>query len=240
MPLPAVAEFTVPFQGTLLRGNRKTPPSPAGTVLLLQGGGTSTAQGFEELREFLHAHKLATVSFDFVGHGRTGGPQLGTTLEERVQQVIAVIKTQALQSQNLTLIGFSMGAYVAVKTVSEIGIPRLCLVIPAAYDAKSYTTPFGQEFSKIIRAPQSWAQSDAFELIGAYSGHLLVISAAKDQVVPPEIPQKYMAGAKMCASANHFFVQRAGHNLSEHYVREPQAREDTYVEIASLCQRGDA
>lgn len=233
----AILELELPFQRALLRGTRWQPPSPTHTALLLHGGGTSAADGFRELRTSLYDSNIATVAFDFVGHGCTGGSQLGTTLDERVQQVVQMVKAQGLKPETLALVGFSMGAYVAVKAAVEIGVSSLCLAIPAAYAAEAYRIPFGPEFTKILRAPRSWADSDAFGLVRGYAGHLLVVSAEEDRIVPAEIPEMYVTSGSNCASSRHHVVARSGHNLSEHYKREPRAREAVYAEIASLCGR---
>jgi hypothetical protein len=233
-----LVDFEVPFQGTLLRGTQCTPPGATHTALVLHGGGTSAADGFGELRRFLFARDIATLAFDAVGHGRTGGAQLGTTLEERVQQVITVVHAQGLAPEALALVGFSMGAYVAVKAAAQLGVPRLCLAIPAAYATQAYQVPFGPEFSQILRTPDSWVASDAFDLVADYTGQLLVLSAEEDSVVPSEIPHTYLTCASKSASRQHHIIRRAGHKLSEHYAREPQAREDAYTAIAALCQQG--
>lgn len=230
-------EFEVPFQGTALLGSRRTPHGATCTALLLHGGGTSAADGFEELRTFLHAKGIETLAFDCVGHGRTGGSQLGTTLHERVQQVRAVIKSQRPDLSILTLVGFSMGAYVAVKAAVEAGVQRLCLAIPAAYAAQAYQAPFGREFSQILRTPRSWETSDAFDLIRNYTGHLLVVSAEEDKIIPAEIPQRYATARIGRGSTVHHVVKGSGHNLSAHCEREPLARMAAYTEIAALCQR---
>ena len=233
-------EFKVPFQRSALVGNLWGPPEATRTALLLHGGGASASDGFQELRTFLYARGIATMAFDCIGHGRTGGPQLGTTLEQRVQQLHAVLEFQDLETSSLALIGFSMGAYVAIKATVETGIRRLGLAIPAAYATHAYKTPFGPKFSQILRSPRSWENSDAFELTRAHTGHLLVISAEDDRVVPTEIPQRYASMGGPHASTVHHIVKGSGHNLSEHYERNPSARMAAYTEIAALCHRGDA
>jgi uncharacterized protein len=233
-------EFEVPFQHSMLLGSRQTPQGATRSALILHGGGSSAAEGFEDLRTFLHAQRIETLAFDFVGHGRTGGQQLGTNLRERVQQVCAVIRSQSLEPSMLSLIGFSMGAYVAVKAAAEVGVQRLCLAIPAAYAAEAYQVPFGPEFSQILRAPRSWESSDAFDLLANFTGHLLVISAEEDAIVPAEITQRYADIGAGRRSTVHHVVKGAGHTLRAHYEREPQARVAAYTEIAALCQRGDA
>ena len=237
MQTTETVQFEVSFRGGCLIGSRSAVANNSPVALILHGGGTSCAVGFQELRAFLHARQIATVAFDAIGHGLTGGAQLGTSLEDRVEQVVSVVRHLELQTSAMSLIGFSMGAYVAVKAASELGIPRLGLAIPAAYATCAYRVPFGPNFSQILRTPASWAHSDAFDLVAAYAGHLLVISAEADRVVPPEIPAKYIFVAKVSASKHHHVVRGAGHSLSEHYALAPQARDAAYTEIAWLCQR---
>ena len=234
-----LSEYEVPFQDTVLVGSRWTPLAAKRTALLLHGGGTSSAAGFLALRTFLAAEGIETHTFDFIGHGRTGGTQLGTTLQGRVQQVRAVVESQELDPSTLTMVGFSMGAYVAAKAAIELDVARLCLAVPAAYAAQVYEVPFGPAFTHMLRTPRSWQGSDAFELVRNYTGHLLVISAEQDQVVPAEIPHTYALSSDKRASTVHHIVKGSGHKLNEHLKRDPNVRITAYDEIASLCRRGD-
>lgn len=232
----ASADFSLPFGEHILVGNRLSPTSGRGTALLLHGAGASTAQGFAALRTFLYEQRIETVVFDCVGHGRTGGQQLGTSLAQRVAQVEAVMQSQGLTAAELTLIGFSMGAYVAVRVASALGARGLCLAIPAAYAQEAFSVPFGPAFSAILRRPRSWEHSDAFTRISHYTGHLLVLSAENDQTVPSEIPHRYFAAARQARSTRHHVVARAGHNLPTHYDAVPEARARVHEEIAGLCR----
>jgi pimeloyl-ACP methyl ester carboxylesterase len=233
----AAARFSVPFGKVALVGDRLTPASCEGTALLLHGAGTSTGQGFAELRAFLYARQIETIAFDFVGHGRTGGAQLGTTVAQRVEQALAIVRSQGLAAPQLTVIGFSMGAYVAVLVASALGAQRMCLAIPAAYAQEAYTVPFGPQFTEVLRRPRGWESSDAFGLMQAYTGHLLVLAAEHDQAIPAEIPGLYLAAAWQTRSRKQHTVARSGHDLSAHYDAEPEARWRAYEEIAALCQR---
>lgn len=235
-PLEPV-DFAVPFGQHRLIGNRLTPPDAVDTALILHGAGQSTAAGFTELRAYLAARQVETLVFDCVGHGKTGGAQLGTTLAQRVDQLMAVVRAQSLEAAPLTLMGFSMGAYVAMQAAAAMGAARLCLAIPAAYAPQAFHVPFGPQFSAVLRAPRSWEHSDAFELVKSYTGDLLVVSAEHDLSIPAEIPARYCAGARNARSARHHVVARAGHDLSAHYNAEPAARELAYRDIAALCLR---
>ena len=128
-----------------------------------------------------------------------------------------------------------MGAYVAVRVATTLGAGRLCLAIPAAYAPAAFAVPFGPLFTDVLRRPRSWEDSDAFKLISHFAGHVLVLSAENDKIIPHEIPQKYCSSAEQALSVRHHVVARAGHNLSLHYLAEPDARGRVHEEIAGLC-----
>lgn len=227
--------FEQPFGAHNLRGDVWRPARVRGTLIVLHGGGTSAAAGFDALRHHLAGQQVASVAFDAVGHGRTGGPQLGTTLRDRVDQVEAVVAGLGLAPEGLALAGFSMGAYVAVHAAERLGLRRLVLAIPAAYAPEAFDQPFGPAFSAVLRRPRSWAASDAFVRIARYPGHLLVLSAEHDAVVPAEIPARYVGEAVQACSRHHHVVPGAGHDLSRHYDQHPEARHPAYAAIAALC-----
>ncbi len=230
-------EFSLSFLSTPLQGNHWQHPDSRATALVLHGGGSSSAAGFGELRDFLYQRQISSIAFDHFGHGKSGGSQLGSTLAQRVAQVGAVIEQLTLSSEQLSLIGFSMGAYVAALAAQAHAIPRLGLAIPAAYASAAYQVPFGPDFSQILRTPRSWENSDAFDVIASYRGHLLVVSAEQDAVVPAEIPARYHQQAGRSASRHHHIIEGAGHNLSVHFAELPQARIDAYEKIVALCLR---
>ena len=229
--------FSLPFGEHTLIGDCFTPLQLRGTALLLHGAGSSTAEGFADLRSFLNDQGIGSAAFDCIGHGRTGGLQLGTSLAQRVAQVEAVAQSLGRGSSELTVIGFSMGAYVAVQVAAAVGANGLGLAVPAAYAPDAFNLPFGPAFTAVLRRPGSWSESNAFDRISQYTGHLLVLSAERDQIVPGEIPHRYVSSARQARSTRHHVVARAGHSLSKHYDAEPAAREAVHQEIAALCLR---
>lgn len=234
-PGPQLIAFRLPFQGLELAGDHLVVDANAPTALLLHGGGSASAQGLQGLQRFLAQQGINSVAFDFIGHGRTGGALAGSTLRQRVEQAQAVLAAQQLAPAGLTLIGFSMGAYVAVKLAAETDAAGLGLVVPAAYAASAYELPFGPAFSQKLREPGSWMSSDAFDLARDFAGPLLVVSAENDAVIPAEIPRRYAAEHRAGAPAIHHVVAGAGHRLAEHYGNSPAARDGVYRALAALC-----
>jgi pimeloyl-ACP methyl ester carboxylesterase len=227
----------VPFLQHVLQGDRQTPSGATRSALIIHGGGSSCAARFQGLRDFLHGQGVETLAFDCVGHGRTGGPLLGTTLHQRVQQVQAVLGAQKMVRSALTLVGFSMGAYVVAKVAVAMGVQRLCLAVPAAYATQAYDVPFGPAFSQILRTPGSWETSDAFDVVRGFTGHLLVVSAERDSVIPSAIPLRYATARGPSSATVHLVVKDAGHQLIPHFAEAPDAQRAVYAQVAALCNR---
>jgi uncharacterized protein len=234
--------LTVPYKNTQLHAERWLVDGQRGEALLLHGGGSSQGSGFAPLRRFLAAQGIGSLTLDFIGHGRTGGELADSSLGCRVAQVLALMDHLRLDARATGLIGFSMGAYVATQVSARRPIRRLGLAIPAAYAAAALELPFGPRFSACIRRPRSWEDSDAFPILRAYTGRLLVLSAAEDQVIPAEIPARLFAEAGRAERRVHHRIAGATHQLSEQFAREPLSQEAAYRQIVDLMMApgGDA
>jgi hypothetical protein len=204
-PAPALP-FVVPFGGFGLQGDSYGARCSA---FVLHGAGTSSRQRFLRLRKALNAAGLPSASFDFIGHGDTGGDLLGSTLEARTEQAAAVIHHGGREP--LCLIGASMSGHTAVRLTRRFTVATLVLLVPAVYAAKAYRLPFGPGFSAAIRAPGSWRESEAFGILGAFRGSLLVIAAERDAVIPPEVAGRVYDAAANARSRRLHIVPGSGH-----------------------------
>lgn len=96
----------------------------------------------------------------------------------------------------LTLLGVSMGGFVAVKTAIDPAVQTrlrgLVLVAPAAYhdDACQPDVKFGPATQAILRRPLSWQNSSVFQQVHAIQARTLILAFEQDTVVG-EIPQTY-------------------------------------------------
>ena len=189
-----IKTFELPHEHYLLKGDEYgTEPSENNTLILHGAGGSSRAT-FTRMREHLLAHGIQSVSFDFVGHGETGGNIQETTLRGRTEQAAAVIKYKC--QEPLTLIGASMGAYSAVKLAERFVVKDLILLVPAVYTPRVYEVPFGPRFSVIIREQESWANSDAFDTMSNFVGSITIIAAEIDHVIPMKLIDQHLHNAE--------------------------------------------
>jgi len=199
-------ELRIPFESHILVGDLWSAPC---STLVLHGAGTSHRGKFERLRTGLHADGIPTCSFDFIGHGETGGDLGGSSLEQRTLQAARVV--QACLKEPLTLIGASMSGYTAVKLTELHEVRNLILIVPAMYTPEAYAVPFNGSFSQIIRAYRSWERSDAWEILRGFRGKLLVVAAEHDNVIPREVLERTFDCASQAQVRDLYMVPGAGH-----------------------------
>jgi len=189
MPVSLIT-FELPHGTHKLCGDSYTIAS---NVIVLHGAGESSRGVFSRLRRYLNDHTIDSVSFDFIGHGETGGDIKDTTLHDRTNQAAAVIRHTCIEP--VTVIAASMGAYSAIKLTELFSVDNLILLVPAVYTPQAYDISFGPKFSAVIRVPYSWKDSDAFNILSGFNGNLIVIAAQFDDVIPIETIEQIHASA---------------------------------------------
>ncbi len=188
--------FELPFDQHVIKGDRY---ETACHTIILHGAGRSSRDRFSRLRKRLNAKGLPSVGFDFIGHGETGGEITETSLYGRTRQAETVIRHFC--KEPLNLIAASMSAYTAIRLTEIFCVTNLILLVPAVYTPRAYPLPFGPEFSAVIRAPLSWKDSDAFDILRKFKGNLLVVAAENDHVIPKDVIKMLHESAK-CAKTN--------------------------------------
>lgn len=162
-------------------------------ALILYGGSPNFSQmDLKPMKDELAHNGIIAASFDYRGNTpKTKQEFFKTGLATRIEDARSVIKK--VQTENptcgITLIGISMGGYIATHCLESI--KNLILIAPAAYQKEAVGYPFGSKFSTLIKM-RGFEDSDAFEKINFFEKSLLVIQFEKDEIVPPEIPQKYI------------------------------------------------
>ena len=201
--------FQVDFEVRTLIGDIISNSSPP-QVLILHGAGNANRENFRLFREQLLIHGISSAAFDFVGHGDTGGELKSSSLISRTLQACCVVNSVGIQ-QPLSVIAASMGAYTAVKLLEYYQIKNMILLVPAMYDSKAYNVPFNEGFTEIIRRPESWDDSDAWQILSKYKGRLFIIAAENDNVIPKGVVNRIYDSAVNAEERELFFAPRASH-----------------------------
>ncbi len=230
--LQTPACFSVDFAGTRLQGD--ATHGAHGNVLLLHGAGASARNKFSIVRHALEERGVGMTCFDCIGHGETGGDMGTSSLENRTRQAQAVIAAREMPAP-LALMGFSMGAYNAIRLTQTHEVASLILIVPGIYTPSAYTLPFGPQFSSAIRRERSWEDSDAWDMLAQYRGRLLVIAAGNDVVIPREIPERLVASSANAAWRRLLVVPDTEHRRLFTPLLERPAEFDEAMGLISHC-----
>jgi pimeloyl-ACP methyl ester carboxylesterase len=199
----------VGFESHTLIGDVMSDGSPP-QLLVLHGAGDSNRDRFRLLRRQLSAEGISSVGFDFVGHGETGGELKSSSLRSRTRQARRIVDSQNLQ-QPFSVIGASMSAYTAVKLLKHYEIKSLILLVPAMYSARADAVPFNRGFTEIIRQPQSWNDSDAWDILAQYKGRLLIVAGENDRIIPRAVIDKIYESAVQATERKLYIAPDATH-----------------------------
>ena len=222
LPVPSI--FNIKFKGHILTGDLLTDHEFARS-LILHGGGGSSRSKFSYLRGRLLEKGISSCAFDYIGHGDTGGNLKISSLLERTEQTCTVIDSQPIEKP-LTIIGASMGAYTAVKLIDRYPVENLVLLVPAMYTAEAYPVPFNDGFTQIIRKPDSWEHSDAWELLADFRGKLFIVAAEFDRVIPYGVIEKIYSSAVRARKKELYIAPGVSHFVfTELRAKNPRAFE---------------
>lgn len=124
------------------------------------------------------------------------------TFQSRTEVLVETAKYffDRIKSSNLSLVGTSAGAYVAIKALEQleelrIRVPNLALLSPAAFPKSVEDIPYGESFSRIIREDWDVAESPVFPILEKYAkgGGSIFMSffEADDPPIPKHIQNFY-------------------------------------------------
>ena len=220
MNMSSAVPFTVPFGRHFLAGDILSNGATADAVIL-HGAGKSCRRRFRALRAGLFEHGVSSLAFDMIGHGDTGGDLSTSSLKERTQQAISVIRHSNL-SEPLSIIGASMSGYTAVRLTRHFDVRNLILFVPAMYSRHAYSLCFNDGFSKVIRGKKSWLESDAWETLSRFRGNLLLITAENDEVIPKAVIRNILESATTAAGKSVYEVPGSPHQILGYLAKHPR------------------
>jgi pimeloyl-ACP methyl ester carboxylesterase len=88
---------------------------------------------------------------------------------------------------------------------------------------------FGESFSAIIRKPESWQNTDAWEILEKYTGKILILSAGKDTIIPAEVITSIYNHSPNATYREIMHIPNAPHRLAS-YLQENQGQLELVVE----------
>jgi pimeloyl-ACP methyl ester carboxylesterase len=222
--------FGVACAGHTLRAD--TQSGNRGRLFMIHGAGTASRQGYLIARSALAERAIGSTGFDCIGHGETGGSMAGSSLHSRTLQAAAVFDACAAPP---AVFGASMGAYNAIRLTQLRHIEALVLCVPGVFTPAAYDVPFGPDFSTVIRRERSWVDTDAWDILAGFTGHLLVIAAEHDAVIPREIPERLVAAAGKAKSRHLQLVEGGAHRHVFARLAEEPPKLAAMMDLIEAC-----
>ena len=207
-------EFLIHADGERLAATRilmdaSQPPQ----AISFHGTGAAANRGRTRyILNYLAAHGLSSICFDFSGHGESTGKIEQSTLTTRKNEAQAA--TRLLDSRvPPVFFGTSMGGYIASLLSPEIQPRSLILFCPAAYSAEAMDLKFDENFIAAVRRPRAYLNSPAFKALESYRGKLLIVAAGKDTIIPQEVIHVYHESAPRAQSRKTIWLDDSDHKI---------------------------
>jgi pimeloyl-ACP methyl ester carboxylesterase len=201
------------------------------TLLFLHGAGTSSGERVSYLTALLARVGRSSVAIDFSGHGESTGTLPSSSLNKRTQEAKALL-TLFTDEQPIGICGSSMGAHVAIRMLEFSPSENLFLFCPAVYSSAAYDVQFDQGFSKIIREPGSWLQSETFSILKNYEGRVLIFMGERDEVVPSALPGMLIDSAERAKRKELVIIPSADHKLHAWLQHHPSDAQSVVEKMA--------
>lgn len=219
--------------GRLIKPDRV---APAAHVVFLHGAGKATKERAQPIAEHLAEHYgIASLLFDFSGHGASSGRLEDSSLAKRVDEALEVIRSTGLPSP-ISVCAFSMGGHVALELLRHVPIRGLFLFYPAVYATQAQHIRFGDPlFTQILRRERSWETSETFEILETFSGRLLVVIGELDEVIPKDVISRIIETATLATEKTLITVENAPHLLLPVLVERPTMFDDVCETIAKYA-----
>ena len=220
MQAVTVKEFTIPGSVGKLWAQLELPEVQPGEkvplVILCHGfGGNSRGELFDDISSDLLADGIATLRFDFNGHGKSEGAFENMTVPNEIEDLGHVIEWAEGEKwvKSISLLGHSQGGVVASMAAGALGsgvISGLVLMAPAAvlrddalrgntmgtlYDPWDIKGEYVELAGSGLKLGRNYIESakslPIYETARNYDGPVFLVHGTHDRIVPYTYSQRY-------------------------------------------------
>ena len=187
-------------------------------------GATATRARIRYALDYLAQHDISSACFDFSGNGDSTGKLEEANLRRRYREAQAAT-AHLITSGPVSLIGTSMGGFLAALLAPVLRPRHLILFCPPAYPEDAMDLPLNGRFGALARRPGAYARSPAFKALQTFEGSLLIFAARNDPVIVPEVIEAYLASAPCARRRKVVWLRESGHKMHLWLADHPRERE---------------
>lgn len=202
----------------------KTIKSKNPAILFIHGWKGDQEGNNERAQPFVEKGYIC-MTFDLRGHGKEQGNRdefsLKDFLDDTVKAYDGLVSLSEVDKENISVVGASMGAYLAILLSSKRNVSRLALRVPADYPNEWFSEPLGKMFldnidttvwKSKVRGPQ-----ETFSLVALnnFKGLVLVVESGDDNTIPHQAVINYINAVYNRENLTYVSMENAPHHLDD-------------------------
>lgn len=120
---------------------------------------------------------ISSLAYNHPSMGGSEGDWNAETFRSRAETLAGVSKylCRVVGSEDVAIMGTSAGAYMAAEAIEPLSmegikIAKIILLSPACYPREAEEIPYGENFSRVIRARWNFNESPIFSRLEKYAG----------------------------------------------------------------------
>lgn len=199
-------------------------------------GPTASRMGIRYVLDYLAEHDVSSACFDFSGNGDSTRNAHPATLNGRKREAYTAAKELGRPEGSLTIIGTSMGAYLAALLVPELEPSGLVLFCPVAYPQEAMDLKLDDDFPTKARRLGPDASSPAFQALSNFKGKLLIVAAGKDTVAPRNMTNLYAEKAPLAKSKKIIWLEESEHKAHIWLQQHKEERDYVLREVLAITR----
>jgi alpha/beta superfamily hydrolase len=245
----AVGKLSAIIQKPRLDKNKKCP-----IVILAHGfNGTKEADLLKRIADTLQVHGIASVRFDFNGHGESEGEFQNMTVPNEIEDIKCVyryITNLTYSNGNVGMAGHSQGGVVVSMAAGDLGIKisAVVLMAPAAVlrDDAIRGNTFGVQYNPIdppeyvqlprnLKLGRDYIKSafslPIYETAAKYHGPASIIHGTGDRTVPYTYGERYH---DIWPGSELHILERLDHGFSSEGVKVSNLAAQYFIRFLKL------
>jgi uncharacterized protein len=198
-------------------------PNQGGSLpaVIFLTGSSKTKESFQDIQYWFSNKGYYTLAFDFRGRGESSGQPGENTLRNQqydLKHTMSFITYhQPIDTIEISILGTSMGAFVAASIADEIPIKNLILSAPAMYLPEHESVPQMQLDGKAaqiaVENKDKVDKSTSLQHLKKFMGNLLVLEHEQDDIIPSWLCQQYYSVAVNTISKDYQQLKGIKHQV---------------------------
>ncbi|HEY4512684.1 MAG TPA: alpha/beta fold hydrolase [Candidatus Paceibacterota bacterium] len=214
-----IPEGEIELAGTMFYPRVAKEKNPA--VLFVHGWKSSQVKSFDVARSLAEEGNIS-LTFNLREHGDEGGNPSTCSRKDFLDDTRAaydfLAKKEGVDPDNITVVGTSMGAYLAMILSEERKFKQLAFRVPANYQDEGFEEPGirGSDFPDVVawrKTKHDWSETRALKALHGFSGDVLIVESGKDEMVPHATVESYVDAVSDKEKVLHVLMADVGHSI---------------------------